>query len=217
MSRGGGEHGWALSSAQHHLWGVRQAHAGRGAAGRAQTLGGPPARRTPGESQVGPAGAPRRLSQASCTRGAAWRSLSTAMLGGLRGGPVPGGEAGPSAGRPAVVWTGVRRPETRKPGPHRGARGAAAEAPLGSHALLAGAFPARPRVPAAGRRSGRVSRAETGAAPAPGGRGLAARRRLRSFCSARVCVGSCPRRAAGRDERAFCLRPSGPARLSFLI
>lgn len=31
-------------------------------------------------------------------------------------------------------------------------------------------------------------------------------RRPRRFCSARVCVGSCPRRAAGRDERAFCVR-----------
>lgn len=164
------------------------------------------------------------MSQASCTQVAAWRSPSTAMLRGPRRGPVPGGEDGPSAGWQAVVCTGVRRPGAPKPGPHPGARGAAAEAPLGSHALLAGALPARPRVPAArpaarpaGRRSGRVSRAETGAAPAPGGRGLAARRRLRSFCSARVCVGSCPRRAAGRDERAFCLRPSGPARLSFLI
>ncbi|XP_004380900.1 inactive peptidyl-prolyl cis-trans isomerase FKBP6 [Trichechus manatus latirostris] len=35
------------------------------------------------------------------------------------------------------------------------------------------------------------------------------RRQLRRLGSARVCVGSCPRRAAWRDERAFCLRLSG--------
>lgn len=159
------------------------------------------------------------MTQASFTQVAVLRSLSThdALGTGMRTG-LPGGEDRPSEGWQAVEWTEVRRPEAL--GPTRGL-GRALQVKLGLEATRSprahlprgsGVPAARPAIdPGASAERKRARRQPRR------GRGLAARRRLRSFCSARVCVGSCPRRAAGCDERAFCLRPSGPARLSFLI
>lgn len=169
----------------------------------------------PEETQLWPLVVQCRMTQADFTEEAALNLLSTYhVLGSGMRRSIPGAENSPSQGRQAVVWTEVQRWETlwrlqvRK-------RGSAWK----SHDPRGRSSRAAPEFPPPAWRFGRVSRAETGAAPGSGrrGRGLAARRRLRSFCSARVCVGSCLRRAAGRDERAFCLRPSGPARLSFLI
>lgn len=107
---------------------------------------------------------------------------------------------------PRSGQAGVRPGVRRRPSPPRPRAQVEPAAPPGRALSPRGSRgPRRPR-------SGRVSRAETGAAPAPSGGDAAWQRgrRLRRPSSARVCVGSGPRRAAGRDERPFCVRPAAP-------
>lgn len=122
----------------------------------------------------------------------------------------PGAEGRSQRGE-AGLWPQVRsratpgRPAPRPPPRAHtgGARGTPRPQPY-----PAGRSPcAAPGVPAARDFGASAERKRERRQPQIGGDAAWQRgRRPRRFCSARVCVGSCPRRAAGRDERAFCVR-----------
>lgn len=154
--------------------------------------------------------------QAGFTEAAAWSPLSTqdALGAGMKTrspgarGAAPARGGGPWCG--PERWTGI-------PAPHLGAPGAQvrlwpASAPPARPGLLRHSPSARPRDPRrrraiwARQQSGNGERRQPGAAGTRPG----SDRRPRRFCSARVCVGSCPRRAAGPMKGPSVCAPAAP-------
>lgn len=134
----------------------------------------------------------------------------------------PGSQrGGPSEGRRAVVWTRALDGNPRAP---PGGSGRAGEAPASKRAagparpppaLSQGAAPGSP--PPSGDLGASAER-KRGAAPARGGGDAAWQRPAapQVLFRPRLCW-QLPAARGRADERALCLRPSGSARLSFLI
>lgn len=153
--------------------------------------------------------------QASFTEEAAWSPVSThdVLRAVIRAGS-PGQRDSPSERRQAVPWPEVRRRET--PCPSCGPQGTWKPPPQLRPALAC--FPRLPESPPPGDFCASAKRKQ-GEAPAreQRGRGLAAQPAApQVLFRPRLCW-QLPAARGPADERALCLRRSGPARLSFLI
>lgn len=182
-------------------------------------------------AQEGPRGRTRHQSrqsgagmiQAGFTEAAAWSPLSTQDALGAEMKTRSPGARGAAPARGGGPWCGPERSDGNPRAPP-GVSGRAGEAPASKRAAgparppPALSPPAAPGSPPPPGDLGASAERKRGAAPARGGGDAAWQRPAapQVLFRPRLCW-QLPAARGRADERALCLRPSGPARLSFLI